>query len=211
MRGKGSVGDAGGCAEVPAAADGEEPPDEQTCAAWAQYYRECATYFEQQHAPQQLEQPAAPKAAVPAPQAAAPQQVTQLTQVLEQQQLEQLLVHQQMMQQAQALQQQAHALQQQVQAFSASPLLPAQSTRSPLLAGFGAQPSPSSFLGMSGWGAPFGARGAMGLGAAGGLPAPGGPLVGGLTGMDDDALVNLLTTWYLSGYYTGQYAARQGR
>lgn len=33
----------------------------------------------------------------------------------------------------------------------------------------------------------------------------------GLGGIDDEALGNLLMAWYYSGYYTGHFAARQGR
>lgn len=47
---------------------------------------------------------------------------------------------------------------------------------------------------------------------SGGACNPGGPVTTNpAAGITDEALANLLMAWYLSGYYTGQYAARQGR
>ena len=32
-----------------------------------------------------------------------------------------------------------------------------------------------------------------------------------LSGLNSETLMNLLMAWYYSGYYTGEYAARQGK
>lgn len=43
------------------------------------------------------------------------------------------------------------------------------------------------------------------------LPFAGGSALGAVAALDDELLVNLLMSWYLSGYHTGHYAARQGK
>lgn len=46
------------------------------------------------------------------------------------------------------------------------------------------------------------------LAGAGSLPNLQNPA---LTGLNNETLMNLLMAWYYSGYYTGEYAARQGK
>lgn len=75
-----------------------------------------------------------------------------------------------------------------------------------------ATPWPGSAAQAGGWSAAVAGPGL----ACGAMQPPGGFAAAGIRGLVasqglDEPLANLLMAWYWSGYYTGQYAARQGK
>jgi len=195
-----STADAG--AASPDVAGASEVVDPEAYAQWAKYHRDCAAAYEQQISPEAQATTSSQQQAVQQQPQQPLYQQQQLPPQAHQPTVQQLLLEQQRMQQ-QILQLQ----QSQVSSYAApGGLLPA------VAAGVAA-PQHSPFLGSRA--GPFAATQSPLAGLMPGFPGA-APTPYGFAGVQpqaasDEALASLLMSWYMSGYYTGALAARQGR
>lgn len=212
-----------------------DPSNPESVATWLQYYRQCGDYFRQCEvalggdAVEGVGAATTQAVATPTPVVAAsgPSQQTAAA-------LPAPVVapsgpsHADLLQEVQQLRQQAAILQSAVSAPGGMRSSPLPTVPTPYAGAQGhalGAPWSGHGLGFNGHagvpGVGLGMAGAAGMqasmglppafGGHAGLPTVGCPPFGPCQPVDDEALANLLMAWYYSGYYTGHYAARQGK